>query len=500
MDGSVKKQRRARWLHRDDRGAVIVIAALAMVVLFGFVGFAVDLGMVFNERRQEQAAVDAATLSVARMAFEDIVGLTAEEYFDEVVRLSLENMDGSVTEAEWRQRFLDCTDPGRAAAGYPIPLGTSSGTVDCISLDGFPATRIRVRLPTTQVDTAFASVLGFDQWEVSAFAEAGLSTQPGAPNVIPFAMSEAGDAGGRYCLRRPPAGLADPAFQECDAGMFQGNTGVIQIVRPSFPNNQACNGGFSTVIQYNVAMGIDHLLSVYNGATIMENCASVTAGLQPNTIDTGTGQGSTNTDMAAGLIGTSIYPDGGPARLKRGPFPKTLNVRGQMVDDKPLWEFIDEDLNFGVTVPFTCNPTVIANHGVDPRVGLDECFASWAIWGSTEALFTMDILDSPRFTWVPEATVNLAVVINGQSQPFRIKQFRPLFLQTLYYTQNANRGCGYNPGQGAESYGGANCVTANMSLDGLGAYYFQMSMLPQDILDEGITAGGGKTSRIALIR
>jgi hypothetical protein len=501
-------QGRRGWLGRDDRGAVVPLVALGMVVLVGFVGFAVDVGMVFNERRQEQSAVDAATLSVARMSFEE-VGLTPEDLFDEVVRLSLENMDGSVDEAEWRQRFLECTDPGRVAAGYPLALPTDQGTVDCISFDGFPASAVRVRLPDTAVSTTFASVLGFDEWTVSAFAEAGLTEQP-APNVIPFALSDMGSEGGRYCLREPQGNQGTGPTEDCNQGMFQGNTGVIQITRPSYtaiPCNQGQggNGGHDSVIERNIAMGIDHFLSIYEGAEILEGCATVTAGLQPNTIYTGTGNANSN-PVERGLIvrNDGFYEDGGPARLKRGPFPKTLDIKGHLVDDKPLWEFIDTSLDFGVDVPAICDPAaILAGFPDDPRFGLDHCFSQYYSGGYDTALFTMELIQSPRFTWVPESTDDLRIT-NGTSRPFRIKQFRPVFIQSIYYQTNNNCWWGFDPalGQRQVPVDGElpNCNwRANASLHGLGAYFFQLEMLPQQILDQGITAGGS-TSRIALIR
>ncbi|SDF83373.1 Tad domain-containing protein [Terriglobus roseus] len=50
---------------RDDSGQVLVVAALCMVVLIGFLGLAVDIGAVRHEQRRLQNAADATALAAA---------------------------------------------------------------------------------------------------------------------------------------------------------------------------------------------------------------------------------------------------------------------------------------------------------------------------------------------------------------------------------------------------------------------------------------------------
>jgi hypothetical protein len=50
---------------RDDSGQVLVIAALCMVVLIGFVGLAVDIGFIRHEQHRLQTAADATALAGA---------------------------------------------------------------------------------------------------------------------------------------------------------------------------------------------------------------------------------------------------------------------------------------------------------------------------------------------------------------------------------------------------------------------------------------------------
>lgn len=59
---------------RREKGQVIVIVAIAFVIILGFVGLAIDAGMVYSDRRFAQNAADAAALagaSVAALDFEN---------------------------------------------------------------------------------------------------------------------------------------------------------------------------------------------------------------------------------------------------------------------------------------------------------------------------------------------------------------------------------------------------------------------------------------------
>lgn len=58
-----------QWIRRlretRDRGAVGVFMAISITVLFGMVGFAVDVGAMYDERRQLSNGADAAVLAIA---------------------------------------------------------------------------------------------------------------------------------------------------------------------------------------------------------------------------------------------------------------------------------------------------------------------------------------------------------------------------------------------------------------------------------------------------
>lgn len=50
---------------RDEHGQVLVLTALCMTILFGFMAFAIDVGLLFNVKRKLQNAADAAATSAA---------------------------------------------------------------------------------------------------------------------------------------------------------------------------------------------------------------------------------------------------------------------------------------------------------------------------------------------------------------------------------------------------------------------------------------------------
>lgn len=74
MGTKISVEHRARAFARSDKGNVAMLFALACLVIFPLVGFAVDLSRVFVEKQKLQQATDAAALAAAHDAF-----MTADE-------------------------------------------------------------------------------------------------------------------------------------------------------------------------------------------------------------------------------------------------------------------------------------------------------------------------------------------------------------------------------------------------------------------------------------
>ena len=78
-----------RWLINDDDGASMVLVAISMVVLLAFVGLVIDVGRIYDERRQLSRGADAVVLAIAAdcatfaKPCDDATALaTGEEYAD----------------------------------------------------------------------------------------------------------------------------------------------------------------------------------------------------------------------------------------------------------------------------------------------------------------------------------------------------------------------------------------------------------------------------------
>ena len=53
---------------KDESGQVLVVVALSMTTLLGFVGFATDVGVMLHERRIAQSVADGAAIGAATEA------------------------------------------------------------------------------------------------------------------------------------------------------------------------------------------------------------------------------------------------------------------------------------------------------------------------------------------------------------------------------------------------------------------------------------------------
>ena len=62
---------------KSESGQALVLAALALVVLIGFAGLAIDMGVLRYQKRMQQSAADAAALAGASNLASKSGGVTA---------------------------------------------------------------------------------------------------------------------------------------------------------------------------------------------------------------------------------------------------------------------------------------------------------------------------------------------------------------------------------------------------------------------------------------
>lgn len=155
--------------HRGDpangeRGQILVIFALALIVIIGMVGLILDTGSAFAQRRGEQNAADLASLAGANAYM---------------------NTTGSVA-----VRTAAATTAAIAAAtrnGYTNGVNGASVPTPTVTLLQSGA-RVRVSV-TAAHPNAFARVFGQNSWNVSVEAAAVTGTIDTGTGAAPWTMS-----------------------------------------------------------------------------------------------------------------------------------------------------------------------------------------------------------------------------------------------------------------------------------------------------------------------
>jgi hypothetical protein len=482
-----------------DRGAVVPLTALCLVIMLIFTAFAVDLGRLYGERRQDQSAADSGALSGAFQLL--LSGNPGDQFlFDQITTITYDDLDPNTrpsTLAAWQAQWPACSDPN-APAVYTKPIKPSIGTIDCIRKSSF-GTAIRVRLPQRNVSTFFAGVMGIKTLATTAEAEAGLSAV--TTGVLPFAVAATSSAGGVICLKQPPNGLST---SDVCPGSNSGVFGYLASPRPSWPVNQSCNGGQNETVQQNIAQGIDHNFQVWDrGADIPDLCTGNAVVGTPNYLNFQTGNISSTIEdgFITGAQEGNIFADAGPARLAR-PSPCVVGGGDQALPQQPaknlewcgVWSYM-QPASVGTTdlttqIPQQCYDLRVdaAKHNLG---GVTDCFAAYALGVNgvsySSQLFTDNIQLADRFAWIPESVEPL-----DKTRQFHIQRFRPVFVQTIYYG-DGNTFLAYNPG---ELLPLDKCKCKNFSQ--VTALLFDGNMLPADLRTP--SSNNNSRSQIALIR
>jgi hypothetical protein len=532
--------RRAGRLQGDD-GIAIVFVGLILVTLMAFTAIVLDVGAVYNYRRQDQSAADSGALAAAASLNEapSQLAVKAKQYANA-------SLTTPITDAEWNS----CP----ALTGWTAVPGAS-----CITYKG---QTVHVRLPVKQYSTSFGRILGRPTIDHSAFAIAGLRPA-GFGGVLPFAVTGATGSGGFGCLKTNSNGTASSW-----CGSTSGNFGFLDFTQfgsSTLNTTLSCgSGGYNARVRDNIAMGADHDLSIYgsdpHGNTQVLDptaCASSPQGTKPNATNTQTG--NNEADVTEGMFyrGTD-YPDGGPARLRRSA-PQLFNGGGSTVtvhtrtnlDNNPLWQFIPPNYGPGMSttadIPESCrrNQFVDSNDNYtmanlplsiqtflnpynqrDRVLGLlQRCFSHYMgqPWNGfplsasltppeassgctgpcdspvfarddtpTEQPNLFDIQYTPRFAYVPV----IASFPPGSSNPVNFTRFRPIWIQRLLIETSGSGNTIWDPGviplaPAAGSY---------QRVAEVSVFAFPDGMLPNNLTDTDAPFAVNKNKFITLIR
>jgi Flp pilus assembly protein TadG len=169
------EQRRAMWIRAascrqrfidvvagDERGQVLPWAALMMVMIMGASAFSIDLGHALLVRKQLQASADAAALAGAQHLADGSYQSVAMSYS----AAGSQNGYGGYTVST----PVITTRCSSTVAGWGIPCTATSPNVVTVQ-------------QTAQVNTFFASLLGYKTLTVTATSAAAKGLKPVAANV-----------------------------------------------------------------------------------------------------------------------------------------------------------------------------------------------------------------------------------------------------------------------------------------------------------------------------
>jgi Flp pilus assembly protein TadG len=167
-----------------ERGQVLVIVALIIVVLLGFAGIAIDVGRQVAERRHVQTAADAGALAACRAL---IAGDTDGDAAADATMVASANLQHSPASG---------TATIASPARYEDQDG--SGTIDADELVSgivIAGTTVRVAIEST-VDTTLARVVGIGSLDTGARARCSLQGGPAVPIVARRYTSPPGPGSG----------------------------------------------------------------------------------------------------------------------------------------------------------------------------------------------------------------------------------------------------------------------------------------------------------------
>src|SRR4051812_25332037 len=163
---------------RDERGAVLVHVALAMLTLIAFSALAIDYGALLGARRQAQNAADAAALAGASsLAFDDP---------DDIPRAqAAAAATGIANPVLGAAPSIDLTKTPADVRLIPCPPGAPGLPDTCIRADVYRSAARANALPTF-----FAQIMGITSQDVRATATAQVETGNAAECLKPWAIGD----------------------------------------------------------------------------------------------------------------------------------------------------------------------------------------------------------------------------------------------------------------------------------------------------------------------
>jgi hypothetical protein len=509
-----------------EAGAALPFLAVVLVVLFGFAALAIDLGYGWAERRTAQLSADAAVLAAA-VEFQT-PGADPQSAVLQALNYTDTNLDRLLQASDW----VACADAD-ALDITAADLGLLPAT-QCISFNN-AGDEIRVKVPPYDIETFFATVIGFDTITVSAAANATIII-PTLSSGPPFVVLDGTSAGDQVCLRSSssgpalpgqwigngpgpspgPADATQPLASEvgytpdpCDefdaSSQFFGTLHPFTYEDPTPASpDQSCKQ--TATIDFAIAEGIDHNLSSWEpdypaqAATQTRldgaGCPVGPPQLWPNSMATQTG--FTASVLRCGLLSTNGgVCSNGPqfdgrqyqARFQQGSaVQSTYQFAGEDMENEPLWNFLRTSLDTVGGLPAACSQ-VYSNRSnalwdyFDKKEALISCLEAWN--QGDPWIFDASLLDSSHFAFIPKLAEN-----SLSSSPVHFNSFVPAWLQKIYQQGNLSGSpdpmC-WSQAEGTPGNAGwywheagqpFDCGQSNQNVDRVSAIVLDCAMLP----------------------
>jgi Flp pilus assembly protein TadG len=468
---------------KADQGATAIIIALCLVFLLGMAALAVDLGMGFNERRQDQSAADVGALAAAQFA-KPIATAACSSYSGP----TLARCNGAVAAMAVANNTLDTPasadwgNPAECAA--PPALYTTSPNTSCVAFNA-NLQRAWVQVPTIEVPTVFGRAIGTNVINASADAIA-ITSFAHSNTVLPFLTPGVSATGNYDCLKTS----GNPNWGVCEDLPSTGNFGSADynIYGNEIEGSvEECGGNPNTKLLYNIANGVDHPLGIHpsgppagpNDIPDLAMCPIFSA--EPNAV---VGQPGIGSNLDAGLLqGGSVHSVGPYEGRIEDPTGVTVRNAGAgrpaaILDDTPLWTFLLPGLTGACS-------------GVDTPIEMQACLGQAKSAGTV--IFTLDIASAPRFGFTALMWENDFLT---PGSTYRIKSFLPVYLDTTYFGCSAppspttcgilhTPGLGNTPGNcpplAREMTCGVPGNPGGNGLDAVTSYILSPAILPEEI-------------------
>ena len=238
-----------RRVSDSSEGQVLVIVALGFIVLLGFAGLVIDIGMADSTQRYERSVVDAASLAGAQQLqlagsrqvgaaqYADARTVAMQNLVNEVARGASTPVCATGGSAPYAVDVVRCPIPNtpyRVSIRAPSPECISNG---CDISRSVLVSVTRVNLPTT-----FARLFGQSGWDVSQASVAGLH------NIGKYAV----------ITLRPPKPQKNGSDANFDDINIKGTNTLLQVITGDIGTNTNLNLTGGGAVSLDIGFDVHH--------------------------------------------------------------------------------------------------------------------------------------------------------------------------------------------------------------------------------------------------